>query len=219
MIDWTLLLLALEDFIPVALSVAALLAIARLCRSLSPRAGAWSYVGLALIALGGATKPAYKTVLALSGGSIDITVLDEMLFWFLAPGFIFVAAGASRASTAEQGRPMRLGWVPLVALVLVLTAAVLVLIDSPAWFYLLLAATTAANIWAVVALMRWSNARRRRLASVLFLASLMIAIGLAGAAATLEQTIPVQWGEQLASTAGQGLFLLGAVRLTRPFEL
>jgi hypothetical protein len=216
MIDVALLLLAIEDFFPVALSAAALLAIARLCRSLSMRAGTWSYAGLTLIAVGGATKPVYKTMLALSGGSIDISILDEMLFWFLAPGFLLVAAGAAQAHAAEQRETTATGWVPLGAAVLVGVAAMLVLIDSHAWFYLLLAATTASNVWAVVVLMQWSNARRRKLASVLFLASLLIALGLAGAAATLEQTIPVQWGEQLASTAGQGVFLLGALRLVSP---
>lgn len=216
MIDSNLLFLALEDFLPVLLSAAGLWVIARLCSRLSHPAGTWARAGLVLIVAGGVTKPIYKSLLALSKGSLDISFLDDVLFWLLAPGFVIFGAGVSRGFKTEEGATAHLQWAPLVALAVPLSAALLVMVGSPAWFFLLLGVTTAGNIWAVVVLVRWSRARQRTHASWFFVASLLVALGLAGAAASLEQTIPVQWGEQLASTAGQGLFLLGALRLTRP---
>ena len=64
-------------------------------------------------------------------------------------------------------------------------------------------------------LVRWSTARDDRVAATLFVVNVVIVLGLAWSAAALPQTIPVQWGEQLASTAAQGAFLYGAVRLAR----
>lgn len=214
MIDRGLLFLAIEDFIPVFLSAAGLWVIARLCGAQDKQASKWSFAGLAFIFTGGLTKPIYKTLLALSDGSVDIVVLDTMLFWFLAPGFLLVGAGVKRAvEVEEKASPKSSRWVPLTAVAIVSLATVLLIGGSRAWFFLLLSATTAANIWTVVILVRWSRIRQNPLASGLFAASLLVALGLAGVAAALEQTIPVQWGEQLASTAGQAMFLLGAVRL------
>lgn len=210
-----LVALAAEDFVPVILSAVGFSVLARLSAASDDVAGRLVWAGTWLVVLGGVTKPVYKTMLALSGATIDVAVLDDVLFWLLAPGFLLAAAGLRRARRVDAGRsPVIVGWVVVVAVATVAAAAVLATIaEGRAWFLLLLAVSTVANLWVIAVLVGWSRARGDRTAAVMFLANITIVLGLAWAAASLPQTIPVQWGEQLASTAAQGAFLYGAVRL------
>ncbi len=213
--DADLLLLALEDFLPVVLSGTALFVLARVCGRLDPPAGRYVATALVLLVVGGLTKPIYKTLLALSDGTVDLVVLDDLLFWFLAPGFILLTAGLRSALGVGRGASPKIerGW-PAAAGGVVLAAAVFLTIGSDAWFVVLLAAATLANVAAVVVLVRWASGYRDVFTAALFASSLVIVFGLAWAAASLEQTIAIQWGEQLFSTASQGLFLWGSLRLS-----
>lgn len=214
--DTGLLLLALEDFLPVVLSGAALFVLGRVCGRLDPPAGRYVAASLVLLVIGGLSKPVYKTVIALSDGTVDLVVLDDLLFWFLAPGFILLTAGLRSASQVDRRTSPRIerAW-PAAAVGVVLAAAVLLAIGSDAWFVVLLANATLANVAAVVVLVRWTSVYRDVFTAALFASSLVIVFGLAWAAASLEQTIAIQWGEQLFSTASQGLLLWGSLRLSK----
>ena len=214
--DTGLLLLALEDFLPVVLSGTALVVLARVCGRLDPTAGRYVAASLVLLVIGGLTKPIYKTRLALSDGTVHLVVLDDLLFWFLAPGFILLTAGLRSAWRVDRGTNpgIERGW-PATAAGVVFAAGVLLVVGSDAWFAVLLVAATLANVAAVVVLVRWASVRGDGFAAALFASTLVIVFGLAWAAASLEQTIAIQWGEQLFSTASQGLLLWGSLRLSR----
>ena len=214
--DSGLLLLAIEDFLPVVLSGFALAVLARVCGRLDVTAGRYVAASLVLLVVGGLSKPIYKTVLALSDGSVDLVVLDDLLFWFLAPGFIMLMGGLRAALRVDRGSTPRIErrW-PVAAAGVTVAAGTLVIGGSDAWFVVLLLTATLANVSVVVVLVRWVLAYRDALAAVLFASTLVIVFGLAWAAASLEQTIMIQWGEQLFSTASQGLFLWGSLRLSR----
>ena len=215
-IDVSLFLLAVEDFLPVFLSAAGLAALAKLCSGIDRESGIWCTIALLLIPVGGLTKPIYKSFIAVSSGEVDLVVLDELLFWFLAPGFVALSIGIDRARRATDGRGHRPMRMPVLVVALTLVAsAFFVSSGSRTWFFLLLTATTVANIWAIYLLAGWARSRGDMTTAWLFVFSIVIAISLAGAAAALEQTIPVQWGEQLASTLGQGIFFWASVRLAR----
>ncbi|NNF56446.1 MAG: hypothetical protein HKN03_18625 [Acidimicrobiales bacterium] len=216
MIDVNVLLLALEDFIPVFLNAVALWLLARTCLHLDHRAGKYVVASLVLIALGGLTKPTYKMTLALSDAAENVAILDDLLFWFLAPGFVLLATGLRGAYRADRYEPARVSMAGFAtASAVVVVALVFLAVGSGAWFVLLLAVATLGNLAAVAVLIRWTASQNDRLAAMLYAASLFIVFGLAWAAASLEQTIPVQWGEQLMSTASQALFLTASLRLTR----
>jgi hypothetical protein len=206
--------LALEDFVPVVLSAIALWVLARTSMELDRRCGGYVGAGLLLIAGGGLTKPVYKLLVAVSDGSVDVAALDDLLFWFLAPGFLLLTAGLRGAARTDGGGEPEVGRAALWAAGgVVLLAAVLVAFGSDSWFWVLLVVVTVGNVAAVVVLARWARARGDRVAVALFVTSLLLALGLAWAAASLEQTIPAQWGEQLLSTASQALLLWGSLRL------
>lgn len=215
--DLGLLALAVEDFLPVVLSAVGFAVLAHLSLGIDGWAGRLVWTGGGLIVLGGLTKPVYKLLLALSDGTVDVLVLDDVLFWMLAPGFLLTGAGLRAAGRLDDGRPVaRSGWGPSSAVGIVVGALGLALaVEGEAWFLLLLGVSTVGNLWVVVVLVRWSLARLDRSAAALFVLNLTLVFGLAWAAASLPQTIPVQWGEQLVSTAAQGAFLYGAVRLAR----
>lgn len=216
--DWSLVALALEDVLPVLLSVSGFIVLARLSTSLNTRAGAFVWAGAALIGIGGVTKPIYKSMLALTSGAVDWMVLDRMLFWLLAPGFILIGEGLRSAARTHRGTPThpRL-WMVIVALGVVAggAAAALYVEGSRVWFFFLLGIATLGNLWVAALLIRWASSSGDRLGAGLFAGNIVVVFGLAGAAAALEQTIPIQWGEQLAATAAQGVFLLAGVRLSR----
>ena len=213
--DTGLLLLALEDFAPVVLSAAAVWVLSRVCAGLDATAGQYVRASFVLLLVGGLSKPIYKLIFALSDGSADLVVLDEALFWFLAPGFILLAVGLRSASRVDRGGDPRIerAW-PVAAAGVVIAAAGLLAFGSDAWFIVLLATATLANIAVVVVLVRWARAYRDTFTAALFAATLVIVFGLAWAAASLEQTTATQWGEQLVSTVSQGLLLWGSVRLS-----
>lgn len=196
------------------LSAAAFLVLARLCARLDRHAGRRVFVGVALIAAGGITKPIYKLLVATRGEGAAPGVLDELLFWFLAPGFVFLAIGLAGGSRADRALARRgdSAWV-LVASGVVLLGIALVVAGSGAWFPLLLAAATVGNVLVIIILVGWARRRDDRVAAGLFAASLAIVFALAWAAASLEQTIAVQWGEQLASTTNQALVMWASLRL------
>lgn len=214
MIDYPVLWLALEDFVPVVFSALGLWALTITSRRLDARGGTLVAVAFGLIATAGITKPIYKMALALSGGDVDLVWLSDVLFWGLASGFVLLAAGLRRARWMDAGRSPSGGrWAPPTAAAVVAGAAILGLQGSDAWFYLLLSAATIGNVLAVGELVVWSRTRGEPRAALLFLGSLLVVFVLAGAAAVLEQTIANQWIEQLVSTAGQGMFMLAAFRL------
>ncbi len=141
-------------------------------------------------------------------------MLDELLFWFLAPGFVFLASGLADGSRVDRGVATKspTPWVVTAAAVVFLGLASLVS-GSDAWFPLLLAVATVGNTYVIGVLVAWARRRGDALAAALFAISLLLVFALAWAAAALEQTIAVQWGEQLISTANQALVLLASRRL------
>jgi hypothetical protein len=215
-IDVPVLLLAIEDYAPVVLSALALAALARTSRDIDPAVGSAVTAAAVLIPVGGLSKPTYKTILALSGGAWDVVVLDDLLFWFLAPGFILLTVGIAAARRVDSGLTSGdARWLVRAAIAVMVTAGVLAVSGSDAWFFLLLTVATVANVLAVIELVRWTIACATPTAAWLYLLSLAIVFGLAGAAAALDQAIAVQWGEQLASTASQVLFLVASLNLVR----
>jgi hypothetical protein len=217
MVDGGILLLALEDVLPVILSGIGLWVLARLSARADRQSG-WSVVvGALLIVIGGLTKPVFKLLLAFSAAEVDLLWLDDALFWLLAPGFLIASAGLWRAGRLDMARPVRGGrWGGAIAAVVVTaTASATAIAGSGAWFIILLTAATAGNVLAILALISWARGRHDRMAAVLFGGNLLLVFGLAGAAAALEQTFAVQLGEQLVSTAAQAMFMWASVRLAR----
>ena len=97
--------LALVDFFPVVFSSLGLFFLARLVERSEPRSAALAYLGMVLVTLGGFCKAVWKLVLAATG--LSLSPLDQLLFVFLGPGFVMMAAALLRVRRAERGFPAK----------------------------------------------------------------------------------------------------------------
>lgn len=214
------LALALTDFVPVILSTVALAWIAVRIGAEDPERRGVLVGGVVLVAAGGVAKATGKLILALSGR--DVVVLNEGLFPALAPGMLLLALGVAAATTARPAGTARRSVSPLVlgALVPVVWAGAALVAVTASWSaakLLLIVITSVANVALLVLLARAAASDGSRAASVLFIASLLGVLSLAGMSRALEPTIANQWIEQSANALVQALLLL-AVRSWRPGE-
>lgn len=214
MIDGDILLLALEDVLPVVFSAVGFVVLAGAARRIDATATGYVAVGALLIVAGGLTKPVFKLLLAFGAIEADMLWLDDALFWLLAPGFLIVSAGLLRVGQRDLGRSVGSGrWGVIAAATVLAVATGAVVAGSEAWFFVLLTVATVGNVLAIAALVSWVRGRGDRVAGALFAGNLILVFGLAGAAAVLEQTFAAQLGEQLVSTAAQAMFMWASIRL------
>lgn len=201
------LALALWDMAPVVVSMVGFSALARHVDARRSRLLAWS--GVAAIGLAGVSKPTYKTLEAIGGAGSAPIVLDDALFWFLAPGFLLVVAGLL---TGRYGPILGVAafFIPFLAFVLAITTS-----DDRAWFMPLLLVATIGNVVLIALLAQRAGAVGRPSLAVLLWIHLLLILGLAGAAAVMEATIAVQWVEQTVAVAAQAIFTLAVLRLIR----
>ncbi|TWS23336.1 hypothetical protein FK268_13650 [Tsukamurella sputi] len=183
-----LMLLALYDFVPVALgSLGALFVARRLNRTMA-------YIGAAMVAAGGVGKAVAKLLSALGAGEFD--QLSGMLFPMMGCGLIILAAGA------WECRINFLGWC-CIAL-----AALGIAVPNVQGWYLI--AVIGGTTTLYLALGR--HALRERDSTTLVLLVMTVATYLLGNLARSEQTVSLQWIEQTLNTVGQGAFAAAAVR-------
>ncbi len=209
--------LALEDFLPVLFSALGLFILAGMIRRIDRGSGTMAYLGFALVALGGLLKASWKLVYVTSGQ--DVVWMADSLFVLLGPGFTFFAWALWSAQQALAGKTIpRNVWLrPLgvIALFGVGAISASVFAGGRTWNYILLTLTTFANLAVGVLLIRQSRQQGLTLAAALFLVNLVVVFAMSGMARIENQTIALQWFEQIVNTLGQGAFAFAAWQLSR----
>lgn len=213
--------LALEDFIPVILSSIGLFLISRMVRRIDPRLGQMAQLGWILVSLGGLLKATWKLVMAITNAQTDLVWLDKGMFIWMAAGFTLLAfalwhTAGTRAQNVNQNPLFRLWLGPLIVLGLALIAIFATGFPDIAvntWRFILLGITTIGNVALAVLLIQKSRHLGRNLAALLFLVNIIIVFILSGLARIPDQTIPLQWTEQLLNTVSQAAFLYAAWQL------
>jgi hypothetical protein len=208
--------LALVDFIPVVFSAIGVVLIARMIAQLHLTSGQVAYVAAALIALGGLSKAGWKLIIASTGN--DIVWLDELLFIFLGSGFTLMSWALWNARLVLSGQEVpRTIWLrPLAVIALFGGGAIAARLAQPEaryWVYILLMLTTFANLAVGILLIRQARQQSLRLAATFFLFNLIAIIALSGMARVPEQTIALQWIEELINVLAQGAFAIAAWQL------
>lgn len=215
--DYTISL-ALVDFIPVIFSAVGVFLIARMIAEVVLTSGSVAYLSALLIALGGLTKATWKLIIATTGE--DIVWLDDLLFVMLGPGFTLLAWALWNMQLALRNKPPapKVWLRPLGVIALFGLGALSARIFQPQaryWVYILLTLTTFANLAVGVLLIRQAKRHGLTLAAGLFLFNLIAIFALSGLARVPEQTIALQWVEELLNTAAQGAFVVAAWQLAR----
>lgn len=211
------LALALFDYLPVALSLIGLLWVVRLLASVLPPARPALLAGLALVVLGGASKATWKLIWVLAG--VDLAVLDNALFVCIAPGMALLACHAVAADHRWRGSTARLHPMrnSLLAAIGLLGAGGLAAasFDSRAWFFVLLAGASLANLVLAIMLIRCSLRWRQGFTAAIFMVSLLITLSLGGLARFSAGSAPLQWLAEILNAFATGSFAWAAWRLLR----
>lgn len=191
--------LAVEDFVPCILALAALVILAKAVRVRVPQAYPVAIVSAIIISLGGFGKATWKLLVATGCWE---TPLDQLLFPCIAFGF----AGMSWALLSMRAGRTILAW-PFAAFPA--AAAVGALWMGDTW-PLLIAAAVGATVFGVTgAVIAFKGGKRS--VGVLFIIYVLGTNILPPLAAQEHQTAQIQWIEQLTNSAVQLCFLLGAL--------
>lgn len=191
--------LAIEDFAPVLLTTCGVLLLRRLT------GGGWVVVAAGLIGTGGFAKAAAKLVVAADGP--DLPWLRGMLFPLLTLGFALLYVELTRTATGRIPR-----W--LVILAPGLTAACAVGAVLAAETLPMLVSTTVFATLTGIHLIGLARQRGDTVAAALIGVQLLAFFALGPLASRSDQSVALQWAEQVCNTAAQAAFLIAAWRLS-----
>lgn len=212
------LALAIEDYLPVIFFATGLFFIATFISNRSKQAGILAFLGGVLVTFGGLFKASWKLIQALGGS--DIPFLNNSLFVLLSTGFICIAWAFWKSNSLEV-KSSNLWSVPLILIgVLLLIAGYIgIFNESRAWFFILLGATTVANLALLFQLMFYSYKNQLWLSIGLYVINLLVIFILARSA---DQTVTMQWVKQIITTISQLSFAIASWLLLKKsvkFEL
>lgn len=198
--------LAIEDFVPVVLAGAALLFIAQACGRRMPSTWPVALAGAVAVTVGGLGKAVWKILVATGCWRYDI--LADLLFPLLAFGF---SALAWSLLSAYRGRNV-LGWL-FAAFPVAASVGALWMQDT---WPLLIAAAVGASALGITASVIAFRAGKRSV-GVLFIVYVLGTNILPPLAARPNQSLELQWAEQLTNSTVQLCCLLGALWLRDHF--
>lgn len=210
--------LALEDFIPVIFSSIGLYFVSRMVTSINARLGQMATIGFILVSIGGFLKATWKLIMALTQSQTNIVWFDKGMFMWMSVGFTLLAFALWFVSEIRSGKrkPYRIWLGPSVVLGLSLVGILFTGFPDPTintWRFILLGVMTIGNVVMVVLLIQQARYNNLNKMAWLFLVNIVIVFILSGLARIPEQTIPLQWTEQLLNTFGQGAFAYAAWKL------
>jgi hypothetical protein len=210
--------LALEDFLPVIFSSIGLYFVSRMVKNVNPRLGQMATIGWILVTIGGFLKATWKLTMALTNSQTNIAWFDKGMFMWMSVGFTLLAFALWFVSEIRSGKrqPNRIWLGP--AIVLVLSFAAILFTGFPdltvnTWRFILLGVMTIGNVVMVILLIQQARYNNLNKMAWLFLVNIVIVFVLSGLARIPDQTIPLQWTEQLLNTFGQGAFAYAAWKL------
>ncbi|MEP0804273.1 MAG: hypothetical protein HRF47_02195 [Chloroflexota bacterium] len=210
--------LALEDFIPVIFSSIGLYFVSRMVANVHARLGQMATIGFILVSIGGFLKAIWKLTMAATNAQTNIAWFDKGMFLWMSAGFILLAFALWFVSEIRSGKrqPNRIWLGPAIVLGLSLVAILFTGfpdLNVNTWRFILLGMMTIGNVVMVVLLIQQARYNNLNAMAWLFLANIVIVFVLSGLARIPEQSIPLQWTEQLLNTFGQGAFAYAAWKL------
>ena len=169
-----------------------------------------AWAGAIFAGLGGLSKATWKLIVVTNGA--DVKLLDNALFPLLGAGFTLLALSLILSLLNREK------WIWPLALVIIsgfyawswskLGA------DHPrAWAFVLLGMTVGFSVLFSLSLTGVSLVRKKFVAGVLIFASIAGSFYLNYLARLPDQTLALQWKEEIVNTASQGILLIGILLL------
>ena len=200
--------LAVEDFVPCVLALAAFVVLAQAVRLRLPAAYPVALAGGLLVSVGGFGKASWKLLVAT--GCWEYPWLESLLFPCLAVGFSAVSWAVFSALRGRLVSPLGFVLFPLGAGVGATWASISAG-EYTNWPLLIAAAVGATFLGVTLAVAAFR--RGKPSVGVLFIIYVLGTNILPPLAARPRQSLEVQWAEQLTNSAVQLCFLLGALWL------
>lgn len=197
--------LALEDFVPVVLAAVGCFFLAEASGRAVPAVRRPAFAAVAVLVIGGLCKSSWKLLVTMHPCH-DYEILEQLLFPLLSLGFAILGWAVL---SGRAGRVIRL-WPWIVGLAVAWLGAIASRNMKP----LLFATAIASLVMAVGALM-WAARIPDRLAVALFVVYLVGSLVLPPLGSKPNQSLGLQWAEQLVNTLCEAAFVLGAYLLMR----
>lgn len=214
------LALALQDFVPVFLTLLALIWITRIIFVMNHQSGLVGIIGSVLVILGGLLKAISKLLWVTSGDLI--LWMENSLFVLMAPGFALLAwALWTGQKVIFRGVETRYVFqVPIVFVLLVGggTANLSFNNEGRAWFFVLLSLVVIMSSIMLILLSRHAWNYNLKSTAYLFWVYLVLTFVLNGMARTPSPTIGVEWTKQLLNTAGAAILTIASWQLWRSIK-
>ena len=211
------LALALEDFVPVLLTLLALLWLTRMIFAMDRRSGYVAALGSLLVVLGGLFKATSKLLWVFSGELI--TWMENSLFTLMAPGFAFLAWAiwCGQRRVFGDTKTQYVFQVPMSFFLLIGAGTVFFNTSQQGriWFFVLLTLVVLMSSLMLILLSRHAFHYRLKGAASLFLVYLVITLALNGMARTPSPSISVEWMKQIINTAASVILALASWKLWR----
>lgn len=202
--------LAILDLVPVLLTAAGLRVVRRLAGMADDRVGRWAALGALLVVTGGVAKATWKLIVAAGGP--DLPFLYAALYPGLALGYLILAA-----SVVGAERGVRRVWLaPTLALSLLVPFSIAVGAEGGrlvplAW----LVTGGSASIALDLALARRALASRLGGPAALLVAHAGATLALQALARPADQSVDLQWVQEVLNCITQGAFIVAVVALAR----
>jgi hypothetical protein len=204
--------LAVEGFLAVVLAGLGTFFLARLLVRLDRHCGQLATLGSLLITLGSFLPASGKLLFAAT--QLQLPVLFHSRWILLAPGFVLLAWALWKTfRSSPGGTPV---WVvPVIVIVVGCGAAAISALSKGGqhWFFILLGLMTIANTAAGV-LLAWQAGHRGWQLLALLFAFYVVTIWFQASLVRLpQQTVALQWIEQINGTLSWGVFAYAAWQL------
>jgi len=211
------LALALEDFVPVILTIFALLWLTRMIFAMEWRSGYVAVIGSILVVLGGLFKATSKLMWVFSGELI--IWMENSLFILMAPGFAFLAWAiwCGQRRVFRDTRTQNVYQVPMSFILLIGAGTVFFNTSQQGriWFFVLLTLVVLMSSLMLILLSRLAFHYRLKGTASLFVLYLVITFVLNGMARIPSPSISVEWVKQITNTTAAVILALASWQLWR----
>jgi hypothetical protein len=207
--------LALVDFLPVTFTAIGFYFLYRMITHVNVAQGKVAALGAVLVVMGGLLKAIWKTIMASTGGATNIVWMDDGLFAWMAPGYVFLAWSVWQTVRSVRGQKTFHIWLaPAVIAVLTLGFAYyLFASQSDRWKLILLIVMVLATVITSVLLIVFAFRGKMTLAGMLFIINIVCVFILSDMARIPEQTITLQWIEESINTISWLCFAISTKKI------
>jgi len=204
------ILMALQDYVPVLISLVAFYWIAQMARFMNENTKVTAAVGLVFIASSGCLKATEKLIWAATGE--EVLWMRHSLFILNSVGFTFIAWTVWRAQKSQTTNGLSVLRVPSIfaVIIIALISYAAFMLPGRTWFFIALAAASLANFTMIFFLIRHSIKVESSTGVGLYSLYIVVLIAMVFLSKSPSVTNQFEWIKQSANTVAAIIFALAS---------